>query len=83
MKTCSRTGPCCGARRGRDRRRVMEADVAITCPHCWQAFEVRLDLSAGGQTLIQDCEVCCNPLEIEFAVAGSEITALEVRPIGQ
>lgn len=61
----------------------MEEDVTITCPHCWQQSVIRIDLSAGSQRYVQDCEVCCNPLEVEFTVSGAEITALEVRPLDQ
>lgn len=61
----------------------MEEDVTVTCPHCWQAIGLRLDLSAGSQAYVQDCEVCCNPLEIVFTVTGGELTELDVRPLGQ
>lgn len=61
----------------------MEEDVTVTCPHCWQEFSMRLDLSAGGQSFVYDCEICCNPLEVDYAVARGEITGLEIRPIGQ
>lgn len=25
-----------------------------------------LDLSAGGQNYVEDCEVCCNPINIAY-----------------
>ncbi len=25
-----------------------------------------LDLSAGGQTYVEDCEVCCRPIQISY-----------------
>lgn len=27
-----------------------------------------LDLTAGGQTYIEDCEVCCNPITVSYEV---------------
>jgi len=27
-----------------------------------------LDLSVPGQTYVEDCEVCCNPIEISYSV---------------
>ncbi|MDQ7918367.1 CPXCG motif-containing cysteine-rich protein [Mesonia sp. MT50] len=33
------------------------------CPHCWEEISMLLDRSVS-QTYIEDCEVCCNPIEI-------------------
>jgi len=32
-----------------------------------------LDLSAGRQTYVEDCEVCCRPIEITYAVEGGAL----------
>ena len=44
------------------------ASRTITCPHCWEPHEVWLDLSGGDQTYIEDCSVCCHPIEITVRV---------------
>ncbi len=36
----------------------------ITCPHCWEPYVVWLDPSGGDQTYIEDCSVCCHPIEL-------------------
>jgi transcription elongation factor Elf1 len=38
------------------------------CPHCGQSISVLLDLSVPGQEYIEDCEVCCRPIEIRYQV---------------
>jgi len=38
----------------------------FSCPHCGERISVILDLSAGPQCYIEDCEVCCNPVTISF-----------------
>jgi transcription elongation factor Elf1 len=38
----------------------------FACPHCGERISVVLDLSAGYQRYIEDCEVCCNPIEISY-----------------
>lgn len=38
-----------------------------------------LDLSAGFQRYIEDCEVCCNPVEIRFEAAEGRIVSFEAR----
>lgn len=40
----------------------------FTCPYCWQEISMVLDTSVRRQTYIEDCEVCCNPIEIRYAV---------------
>jgi hypothetical protein len=34
-----------------------------------------LDLSAGGQSYVEDCEVCCNPISISFDSNDGELTS--------
>ncbi|MEM7186015.1 MAG: CPXCG motif-containing cysteine-rich protein [Bacteroidota bacterium] len=33
------------------------------CPYCWEEISMLLDPSVSA-TYIEDCEVCCNPLQI-------------------
>ena len=40
----------------------------FTCPFCWQPISMLLDLSIEGQTFVEDCEVCCHPIEISYRV---------------
>ncbi len=32
-----------------------------------------LDLSVNGQVYIEDCEVCCQPIEIRYSVRDREV----------
>jgi len=32
-----------------------------------------LDISVGGQTYIEDCEVCCRPIEVRYTVEGDGV----------
>jgi len=49
-----------------------------TCPYCWQEVSIILDVSISRQTMIEDCEVCCNPVEFRYEVKDSEIINFEV-----
>ena len=40
-----------------------------------------LDLSVEGQTYVEDCEVCCNPIEVTYHVEAGEIVAFEAAPL--
>jgi hypothetical protein len=40
-----------------------------------------LDLSVPRQTYVEDCEVCCNPIEIRYSVVEDELESFEARKL--
>lgn len=36
------------------------------CPYCWEEISMLLDSSLGQTEYIEDCEVCCNPINVSF-----------------
>lgn len=43
---------------------ALESGMAeISCPYCGETLELSLDASAGEQSYIEDCQVCCRPIE--------------------
>jgi hypothetical protein len=38
---------------------------------------------AYSQTYVEDCEVCCNPIELQVSFQEGELTAFEARELGQ
>ncbi|MDC6355611.1 MULTISPECIES: CPXCG motif-containing cysteine-rich protein [unclassified Robiginitalea] len=53
------------------------------CPYCWETISFLIDTSVSSQTYIEDCEVCCNPIEITVACDGAGIRSFEARVLGQ
>jgi transcription elongation factor Elf1 len=49
----------------------------FNCPYCGEEISVILDVSAGSQSYIEDCEVCCHPIDISYEVENAEISAFE------
>jgi len=51
----------------------MEDSFQVTCPYCGETVELFLESDVEG-SLVQDCEVCCNPWQVqvwtEEAIAG-------------
>ena len=46
----------------------------IDCTYCRQKISILLDLGINGtSTIIDDCEVCCRPIEITYKVEDSQI----------
>jgi hypothetical protein len=37
---------------------------AIHCPYCGEPLEIAVDISAGNQQYIEDCQVCCRPISM-------------------
>lgn len=40
----------------------------IQCPYCGETIEVLLDCSVEQQQYIEDCQVCCRPIEFSVTV---------------
>jgi hypothetical protein len=39
-------------------------ETEITCPHCGEVFPLQIDTSHPEQSLIEDCTVCCRPINL-------------------
>lgn len=53
------------------------------CPHCWEEISFLLDTSERKIEMIEDCEVCCNPIEVEATFENRELIFFESKEIGQ
>ena len=61
----------------------MELEHFFTCPYCWEEISFILDVSLEGQSYIEDCEVCCQPIQIRYIVADFEIVDFDAGSIEQ
>jgi len=52
------------------------------CPHCGEQISVILDLAAPEQAYVEDCEVCCRPIEIRYTVEEGEIAEFDAAASG-
>ncbi len=53
-------------------------EYTFRCPFCWETITMMVDLSVPEQDYIEDCEVCCNPLQIHCASDGEQVIQFEV-----
>ena len=51
----------------------------FTCPYCWQTISMVLDVSVPEQTYVEDCEVCCQPIEVSYAVGENAVVDFAAR----
>jgi transcription elongation factor Elf1 len=47
------------------------------CPYCGEQISMVLDTSVSRQTYIEDCEVCCRPIEVRYTVEDDELSDFE------
>ncbi len=40
----------------------------INCPYCGENIELIIDCSISQQDYIEDCEVCCRPINLSISV---------------
>lgn len=52
--------------------------LTIDCPYCGETFDTVVDASAGDQDYIEDCVVCCRPIECRLRVTAGGLR-LDVR----
>ena len=53
------------------------------CPYCWEEISMLIDYSVPHQSYVEDCEVCCNPIQITVTVADGEPEAFSAESIEQ
>ena len=53
------------------------------CPYCWEEISMLLDPSISRQTYVEDCEVCCNPIEVTAVFENQELSEFEAVDIEQ
>lgn len=55
--------------------------VAIQCPYCGERFDTAVDLSAGSFNYVEDCQVCCQAIDLTCDVdeAGALVGVVAVR----
>lgn len=59
---------------------MLEEEYNVTCPYCFEQVSLLLDCTAGSQTYVEDCSVCCQPIVVEIVLtADGEVAAVDAR----
>lgn len=53
------------------------------CPYCWQEISFLIDPSQENGNYVEDCQVCCNPIEINYQCEEGQIVYFEAMILGQ
>lgn len=46
--------------------------VAAHCPYCGEPIELLIDCTIESQRYVEDCQVCCRPIDIIVHVGSDE-----------
>ncbi|MCF7221408.1 CPXCG motif-containing cysteine-rich protein [Marilutibacter chinensis] len=50
----------------------MQDYVTIACPYCGEPVDLRIDVLPEPQEYIEDCAVCCRPIEVRVQPAEED-----------
>lgn len=54
----------------------------LVCPYCLQNITVLLDMGGEENTdIIEDCEVCCRPIEFNYSFEENELVYFTYKKI--
>ena len=53
----------------------------FSCPYCWEQISMLLDPYEEESEYIEDCEVCCRPIEISFRFEGDTLIRFEAKKV--
>lgn len=60
---------------------TLVVDYTVVCPSCWEPHVVTIDMTDEARTLIEDCHVCCHPMQIRFDIIAGEPGAVTVEAL--
>ena len=54
-------------------------ESTVNCPYCGEPISILVDGSVEEQQYIEDCEVCCRPMDVKVIVEANGSVQLDVR----
>ncbi len=54
-------------------------EVSVQCPYCWERFSLLIDASVESQEYVEDCEVCCRPIDFAIEIDEENQAAVQAR----
>lgn len=54
-------------------------EVGLQCPYCWERISLLVDGSVEIQEYVEDCEVCCRPIDFIVEVDDQGQASVQAR----
>jgi transcription elongation factor Elf1 len=52
----------------------------FTCPFCWEQNETMVEWQELPMDLIEDCRVCCHPIQLRISIDASDRIVVAAEP---
>ena len=52
-------------------------ETDVECPFCGEQFSILVDCSQEDQTYIEDCSVCCRPINFHIICNEGELISIQ------
>lgn len=56
-----------------DKKQRVEHWETVECPYCGEGFEIHIEAAEDGQTMYEDCRVCCKPISLHVQVEDEDV----------
>lgn len=56
-----------------------QEEVELECPYCGETITVFVDTSEDRQSYVEDCSVCCRPMQLEAFCSGGRVVRVTAR----
>jgi len=56
----------------------LSEDTEIECPYCGEYFAIQVETEGGSYSTVEDCAVCCRPINLHIRCQPGEIIAIDV-----
>ena len=53
---------------------LLTETVRIYCPYCGESIDIVVDASLAQQHYVEDCSVCCRPMELSVSVDSGQVS---------
>jgi len=57
--------------------RDLSDETEVICPYCGECFTIGVDASVEQQSYIEDCYVCCRPIQFTVRCEEGRLVAVE------
>jgi hypothetical protein len=55
----------------------------ISCPYCGEVIDLLVDGSVPQQSYIEDCPVCCRPMNVDVSVSPDGAVVMDVSRVDE
>lgn len=54
-----------------------DSEYFFSCPYCMEQISMVIEVFSGNQSYIEDCEVCCRPIDIKYTCEEGQVASFQ------